>query len=208
MFNDSWLNPTNWFLNRTEKKKLSLKRRYYGESLERAIIDVDFPVDTHRNENLASNLKVDERFGRIDAYTLRCKLANLAYEDKESVEYQQELLQIKKDFKKINDQEFAKESATIKNEPWVTVLSLNMDPAKPTDGSFELDWNQRFVEVLKEAGYKGERPELIVQDWFDSLCKNIAKEYGAVFPEEVKEFDYKNQTRKVKDVDSGKVEIM
>ena len=44
------------------------------------------------------------------------------------------------------------------------------------EGSFELDWNDQFVEKLKEAGYTGPTPDIIVNQWFMEVCRNIALE--------------------------------
>ena len=64
---------------------------------------------------------------------------------------------------------------------WFSVVKTTIDPNTPAEGLFELDWNDKFVESLKTAGYKVDSFEIIVQQWFDNLCKNIAKEYGAYF---------------------------
>jgi hypothetical protein len=203
----SYLNPKNWFLDAKEKKRLDAKRRYYGESLERALIDIDFPIETNKIENRLANLDIDEYYGRIDQFTKHMQKTIVKF-GVDTPECKLEQLEIKKQFKKISDRDYEKELATLKGEPWVTVVNLNMNPTKPSDGYMELDWNDKFVENLKEAGYKGEKSELIVQDWFDTICKNVAKEYGAVFPDEIKEFEYKNQARKVKSPETGKTEIL
>jgi hypothetical protein len=44
------------------------------------------------------------------------------------------------------------------------------------EGSFELDWNDAFVEKLKVDGYQGVTPDSIVNQWFMELCRNVAME--------------------------------
>ena len=56
-------------------------------------------------------------------------------------------------------------------EPMVKVLQVNVNPENPRNGFFELDWNDEFVNMLKQNGYKGETEEEIVDRWFQSLCK-------------------------------------
>ena len=68
-----------------------------------------------------------------------------------------------------------KEIATVKNEPWVTIKSLETDDTNPRYGGVELDWNDAFVANLEKHGY-GPSPEQddIVNEWFNDLCRNIA----------------------------------
>jgi hypothetical protein len=58
--------------------------------------------------------------------------------------------------------------------PWVKVIEVHFDKENPTQGYFELDWNEDFVGLLGEAGYAGETPEKIVDLWFNDLCRSVA----------------------------------
>jgi len=69
-----------------------------------------------------------------------------------------------------------KDAATLKNEPWVTVLSMEIDPANPSQGAFELDWNDIFVARLVKAGYQGKTDNDIVDNWFRAVCSNVVME--------------------------------
>lgn len=72
-----------------------------------------------------------------------------------------------------------KEQATAAGEPYVAILSVDLDPADINNGSFELDWNDKFVANLIKQGYKI-RPDdtdaQIVDRWFQTVCRNIALE--------------------------------
>ena len=63
-------------------------------------------------------------------------------------------------------------------EPVVKVLNLNVNPDNPKNGFFELDWNDEFVNMLKQSGYQGESQEEIVDRWFQTLCQTIGNEQG------------------------------
>ena len=63
-------------------------------------------------------------------------------------------------------------------EPVVKVLNLNVNPENPRNGFFELDWNDEFVNMLKQSGYEGASEEEIVDRWFQTLCKTIGNEQG------------------------------
>ena len=63
-------------------------------------------------------------------------------------------------------------------EPMVKVLNLNVNPQNPRNGFFELDWNDEFVNMLKQSGYEGGSEEEIVDRWFQTLCRTIGNEQG------------------------------
>ena len=63
-------------------------------------------------------------------------------------------------------------------EPIVKVLNLNVNPDKPRNGFFELDWNDEFVNMLQQSGYEGKSEEEIVDRWFQTLCRTIGNEQG------------------------------
>jgi hypothetical protein len=92
-----------------------------------------------------------------------------------------------------------KEIATEKGEPWVAILSMDIDPENLHQGAFELDWNDKFVANLVRAGYQG-RPEDkdsdIVDRWFQNVCRHVVME---TWEQEMAN----NPTRVVKQRDMG-----
>lgn len=72
-----------------------------------------------------------------------------------------------------------KEKATEAGEPYIAILSVDLDPADINNGSFELDWNDKFVINLVKQGYKiraDDTDAMIVDRWFQTVCRNIALE--------------------------------
>jgi hypothetical protein len=69
-----------------------------------------------------------------------------------------------------------KELATEKDEPWVGILSMDIDPENLHQGAFELDWNDKFVTNLVRAGYKGKDDAQMVDQWFQDVCRNVVME--------------------------------
>lgn len=86
------------------------------------------------------------------------------------------MLELDKSDGLISDLEYQKNVATINEEPWVTVINMDFSNGKSTEGSFELDWNDFFIEKLRKDGYSGPTDDVIVNTWFMELCKNIALE--------------------------------
>jgi len=37
----------------------------------------------------------------------------------------------------------------------------------------ELDWNAEFIEMLRQAGYRGVNPEALVDAWLNDVARNI-----------------------------------
>jgi len=80
--------------------------------------------------------------------------------------------------KKTTKSKKTKKDKNKREEPWVKVLNMNVNPENPKNGFFELDWNDEFVNMLKQNGYTGESQEEIVDRWFQSLCRTIGNEQG------------------------------
>jgi hypothetical protein len=73
----------------------------------------------------------------------------------------------------------AKELATEAGEPYISVVSVELDPDDVGNGAFELDWNEVFVSRLVKAGFMQKRDDTdaeIVDRWFQSICRNILNE--------------------------------
>jgi len=73
-----------------------------------------------------------------------------------------------------------KERATLRGEPWVSVLDTHVNKDNIRNGFFELDWNPEFIVQLKQAGYgfDGDPEEQIVDRWFRDLARNMLAEEG------------------------------
>lgn len=70
----------------------------------------------------------------------------------------------------------AKDIATEKDEPWVSVIDLEVDPENPGSGAFELDWNPQFIKMLFKAGYRDDVEEDMVDRWFQDVCRQVVME--------------------------------
>ena len=72
-----------------------------------------------------------------------------------------------------------KQLATEKGEPFVAVLSMDVDPNNLHQGAFELDWNEIFVARLVKAGYMMKPTDSdgeIVDRWFQNVCRHVVME--------------------------------
>ena len=96
----------------------------------------------------------------------------------------------------------AKEQATAAGEPWVQVLSMEIDPENPGAGAFELDWNDIFVAHLIKSGYQGKTDQDIVDNWFQDVCRNVVME---TYQQE--QADPSNRPSNRRDLGNGRTEV-
>ena len=95
-----------------------------------------------------------------------------------------------------------KEIATEKGEPWVHVISIELDPNNPGNGAFELDWNEQFIKRLWKAGYKDDDESDMVDRWFQDVCRNVVLETY-----ENDQADPENRKDNRKDLGDGRTEV-
>ena len=80
---------------------------------------------------------------------------------------------------KIGKVEFDKKVASLKEEPWVNVLELGVNPENAQAGYIELDWNDHFIEMLHNNGYTASNDEEIVNKWFNDVCRTVLVQENA-----------------------------
>jgi hypothetical protein len=105
--------------------------------------------------------------------------------------------------KTVTTNKSAKDIATEKGEPYIEVLSLDIDAKNPVHGSFELEWNKFFVDELRQKGFQGETDEDIIDIWFQQICRNIAINEWENSPENPGPSKFVTRT----DIGDGKSEI-
>ena len=69
--------------------------------------------------------------------------------------------------------------ATGRDEPYVAIVSLDINPDNLHEGAFELDWNDKFIANLVRAGYQRapqEPEDVIVDRWFQNVCTHVVME--------------------------------
>ena len=106
--------------------------------------------------------------GQIMGFFDRFKKKPLAKEEKEKV------IRVPKAPEKT-----AKELATEKGEPYVAIVTMDIDPNNLHQGAFELDWNEIFIARLVKAGYMMKPTDAdsdIVDRWFQNVCRHVVME--------------------------------
>lgn len=100
-----------------------------------------------------------------------------------------------------------KDIATEKGLPYITILSMDVDPENISAGSFELDWNEKFVADLVRHGYMmnpNDTDAEIVDRWFTNVCRNVVLEtyeqYEAMDPQ-------RDRIVKTRNIGDGRSEV-
>lgn len=102
-----------------------------------------------------------------------------------------------------------KEQATLNNEPYIAILKVEVDPNDINNGSFELDWNDKFILNLIKAGYKI-RPDdtdaQICDRWFQTVCRGVALE---LYEQQQADPDNRADLRVIRsrDIGNGRTEV-
>lgn len=111
--------------------------------------------------------------------------------------------------KKVETELSPKELATLNNEPYINIIKVELDPANINNGSFELDYNDKFVLNLIKSGYKqrdDDTDQIIVDRWFQTVCRNIALE---LYEQQQADPEKRNDIRVIqsRDLGNGRTEI-
>ncbi len=102
----------------------------------------------------------------------------------------------------------AKEKATQAGEPYINVLSMELDPNNIHEGAFELDWNSIFITQLVKAGYmkkKEDTDQDIVDRWFQDICRTVVLEYYQQQQADPDNRDLRNV--RTRDLGNGRTEV-
>jgi hypothetical protein len=101
-----------------------------------------------------------------------------------------------------------KEKATKAGEPYVGILSIDLDPNNINAGAFELDWNEIFIARLVKAGYmkkKDDTDQDIIDRWFSDTCRNVVLELFEQQQADPENRDLRNV--RTRDLGNGRTEI-
>lgn len=101
-----------------------------------------------------------------------------------------------------------KDKATQAGEPYVSVLSMEIDPNNVNNGAFELDWNEIFIARLVKAGYmksKNDTDRDIIDRWFSDVCRSVLLE---VYEQDQADPDNRDlRNIRTRDLGNGRTEV-
>lgn len=163
------LHPISWGLKGKLREKTRIEYTMIdGYDKELALIGVEYTDGTTSYDMLKSDL--DFKYHKLTPEEYETKLVERM---DDSIEKSIRAFEVLNKYNHITDFELEKEIATLNNEPWVRMDS-EYDPSEGLDGfAFKLDWNDQYIDFLREEGYEGE-PDEIMDHWMVDICKIAA----------------------------------
>ena len=121
-------------------------------------------------------LNVELKHGKIDQYQYDSKLL----ETNTLTDEERLLASLDVELKhgRIAQQDYERKMADIKEEPWLEMPRVSWDPENSSNTFFEIDYNDYFVQDLRDHGYEGTET-VIIDQWISDICSAIADEMNA-----------------------------
>lgn len=168
--------PVHWGLSGVAKEIAKAYYEYDGYDLDQKIIEINYKDDEYKKSTLTLSSQLKHNIIDQETYDLKSLEIDKEFKVLDDKQYELNLLDFKLKYNKISELAHNKQTATVKEEPWVKIINVGFNAETPNQGEFELDWNDIFVQELKDAGYEGIADEQIVNNWLSEICKNIAME--------------------------------
>ena len=134
--------------------------------------------EKEREERLLQEAKDRAKKNRRDARLRKAQMEK-EREEAEREEAERERMEKEREEAERLKKENPKEIATKNNLPYINILQMTIDPENIHQGSFELDWNEKFVSNLIRAGYQMKEDDTdadIVDRWFQNVCRHVVLE--------------------------------
>ncbi len=165
--------PGHWGLKGKTREIAQAEYELVGFDLEKRLLELKQDDIGDTAEYTRRMWDIELKYNKLNQKEYHRRLLTLIKDDK-----QRQLAEVELDHREglIKELEYEKRTATILEQPWVTVLNMDFNNKTSLEGSFELDWNEFFVEKLKGEGYSAPTPDLIVNQWFMEVCRNVALE--------------------------------
>jgi hypothetical protein len=170
----AWL-PASWGLKGKTRRIAEAEYYHEGEALERMLIDIEHPDDQKKRDIL--NLRVALKYHVIDQYLHDLTLCEIEIDKDDEQALKVAKLAIELKHGKITQQQFNRQTADLKEEPYIEIIKSDYDSQLGVNGLyFEFDWNDLWIEYLRLNGYYGVNDEQVVEQWFADLCRTVAAE--------------------------------
>ena len=163
-----WL-PGSWGLTGNFYREAEASYYYEGEELERKLVEIRHADNREALQD--EMLELDVKYGKLSPYDR--DIAILVTPLPEGAARELAKLDIDVHHGKIDHNSFEKQSATLRQEPWIGIVDQGFDQSQGVNGVyFEFDWNSYWIEFLHLNGYVGHTEEQIVEQWFADVCKS------------------------------------
>lgn len=143
--------------------------------------DIDLEISKYK---LQTSLTRKFNSGEItkDEFVLKIKDVDIDKWKQYATEKELKEYELEQQFhsKEISENDYYRELATLDNRPYINITNIEMDTKGVGTHSIEFDWNDKFIQHLKDNGFTGNTDEELVDKWFVTVSTAIAQESDAV----------------------------
>ena len=157
-------------------ESLKLDMKYKGLSEEdylRAVCELNYHKDSQ--DYRLTMLDIDRKFNKIGDYNFEIEKNNILVTAKQKHALNE--LDIKLKYNKISKDDYEKEVATIKKEPYIKWKKWSI---KNGELEFELDWNDYMIKYLNNNGYNQPDENEVIMQWVKDTFNEIYENDEAI----------------------------
>ena len=159
--------PSSWGLKGKSRDRAEAEYSLKDEELARRLADIDLLGTIAFDQEM---IAIDLKYGHIDKLAYETALAKIMHVSE--TDQKLALLDIDLRHSKITELHYAKETATLKDEPWV-----HGELKKDDNGHyFDFDWNDIFIAELRQKGFTAEADEDVINMWLERNMQEIGME--------------------------------
>jgi len=150
------------------QEKLKIDLKYEKISQEEYDIE-DVKLTLSDDELEIELLNIERKYKHITKEEYDYKMVEVKYRNSaHDTDLPFARYELDKKYGKLTEKEFDKAVYSLGNRPWVDIVRSEYKDDEKSDGfTFELDWNDAFVKMLRSEGYNGGTDEAIVEQWFE-----------------------------------------
>lgn len=143
---------------------LKRQKTYNSELME---LDKRFPYKENK-EYKELKIELEYKYKMIDEYTKSQRLIEIEFSDNEK-ERQLKLLELDKEYNKIDSLEYEKQLHDIHKKPWAKIHFNYDEDIDPSNLQTEIVYNEWFIKKLQKMGYSGENETDIIESWLSQV---------------------------------------
>lgn len=166
--------------------------------LRKDLLDIDLKYD--RISEYDYDLEILGLLHKPNSYDYKKGKLDIQFEFEEITEYdydkgiaelkspakdrQLAILDVDLKHERITPQEYERKKADVLEEPWIAMPKISWDPENSSKTYFELDYNEFFLQFLKDNGYQGSDDDCINR-WLNDICFSVLEEMNQPEPEAI-----------------------
>jgi len=163
--------PGAWGLRGKTREIAQAEYELDGHALAEKLLEINHQDDPVTLSRKKLELKLSS--SDIGQYDYDREVATITAKDPDALTVA--LLDIDLQHEKITQVQYDRRRADALKEPWISMPKINWDPVNSNRTYFELDYNEYFIQYLRDNGYTGIDDD-ILNRWLNDVCQAVATE--------------------------------